>query len=348
VITVIVAGAMMESGASLSRLLPRIPMPLLLIGLVLSIYAIEFVTFSRFQINSALKDSWYADLHELPLGEVLKLRIMVITANLPLPPQPFLRVMLKAVIFTVILLGSYLQVRYRLRSRQTIVWLYCVTACATMMTANLLGLYPIARGTSLFLLPTLCVLLVLCCEAIHERAAQRLCDKRALQYALAAVWMVLLLTDAGPVLAAHLAPPAPIEDYDAAFNMLRAQTQPADLVFLHASVREAADLYLHIGGRLPAPVIYGNTGWPCCTRNWQHPSTESPGMVANDLLRQVPPRFAGRLWLFYTSRPEHYSGYSFDPREAMAQALAASGCRASSGAEFTGVVLRAFDCHPDG
>src|SRR5262249_40505592 len=160
-VTVIVAAALLNTGASLSLLLPRLRIPMLLVGLVLLIYGIEFVTFSRFQVSSALQDSWYADLHELPLAEVLKLRIMVIMANLPLPPQASIRVFLKAAIFVILVFGSYLQVRYGPRSRRTLVWLYCVAACSSMMIANLLRFYPIARGTSQFLLPTLCVLLVL-------------------------------------------------------------------------------------------------------------------------------------------------------------------------------------------
>jgi len=155
----------------------------------------------------------------------------------------------------------------------------------------------------------------------------------------------MLLSAAGPAVAARLAPIVPIEEYDAAFSELRTQVQANDLVFIHASGREGTDFYMRTRGGLLAPVIYGNIGWPCCAREWRHPSTESPSLVADDLVPRLPAHFTGRLWLLYTSRPEHYYGYSFDPREAMIQALADAGCLPSRVAEFRGVVVRAFNCH---
>ncbi len=108
----------------------------------------------------------------------------------------------------------------------------------------------------------------------------------------------------------------PEENMSGAVRFLRKNVGPSDLVLVHASLREGFLLYTAIQGWTARPVIYGDTGWPCCPRGKQAgPDVSTPEQVRHDLDTKVPRDFHGRIWLFYTDRPTHWDYVRvYDPK----------------------------------
>jgi len=101
-----------------------------------------------------------------------------------------------------------------------------------------------------------------------------------------------------------------------AVRYLHQKVSPSDVVLVHASLREGFLLYSAIEGWTAPPVIYGDTGWPCCPRDRPSgPDTATPDKVNRDLDDKVPRDFHGRIWLFYTDRPLHWDYlHAYDPK----------------------------------
>jgi len=99
----------------------------------------------------------------------------------------------------------------------------------------------------------------------------------------------------------------PEEDMSGAVRYLRKNVGPDDLVLVHPSLQEGFLLYTAMQGWSAKPVIYGDTGWPCCPRGRPAiPDISTPEQVRGDLDSKIPHDFQGRIWLFYTNRPFHW------------------------------------------
>jgi len=180
--------------------------------------------------------------------------------------------------------------------------LLLVTPCVLLFASELLGWYPASPRTQLFVRP--CFLLLLAMNA--EDLVTFLKWRRRPVYAvviLAAAVVILL----GVRKQFHEGRFQPEEDMSGAVLYLRMNVDPSDLVLVHPSLQEGFLLYTAMQGWTARPVIYGDTGWPCCPRG--RPAgmdISTPEKIRHDLDAKIPRDFHGRIWLFFTNRPLHW------------------------------------------
>src|SRR5581483_9649242 len=98
------------------------------------------------------------------------------------------------------------------------------------------------------------------------------------------------------------------EDFEGAVAFLEHRVQPNDLLLVHACCKEGLLLYSRLRGWRPEHVAFGDTGWPCCARGKNAgPRISNERAVFDDLDSKIPAGYSGRIWLFFTTRPTHWS-----------------------------------------
>lgn len=138
----------------------------------------------------------------------------------------------------------------------------------------------------------------------------------------------------------------PAEDMDGATSFLQAHVQRQDFLWIHASTGEAFKLYSRMKNWHDVPVHFGHTAWPCCARGViNDDSTSSEALVRVDFGGALPRNFSGRVWLLYTTRPEHWHGMADEPH-IMQTILSERGCTKapSIAPAFNGIAIVPFDC----
>jgi hypothetical protein len=122
-------------------------------------------------------------------------------------------------------------------------------------------------------------------------------------------------------------PNFPKEDVDGAVRFLERTVAPDDLFIVHPSVGESFRLYSSVHGWTSPPVTFGDTGWPCCPRGKiARPGASTRKAVIADLDRMIPPRYSGRVWLFYTIRPTHWDWVGLDESNVWRDYFSDRGC----------------------
>jgi hypothetical protein len=92
--------------------------------------------------------------------------------------------------------------------------------------------------------------------------------------------------------------------------------------------RRLLPLYATMLGWTRPPVIYGDTGWPCCPRDKiARPGISTRQAVVEDLDRMIPPGHSGRAWLLYTIRPTHWDWVGLDESNVWRDHLTDRGCK---------------------
>jgi hypothetical protein len=179
------------------------------------------------------------------------------------------------------------------------VGLTLLTPCVLLFASELLGWYPASPRTHMFVRPCFILLLLIVLEDLAKLTKWK--------------WDAIVLVAAAVVIFLgvrkqfHEGRFQAEEDMAGAVRYLHMNVTPSDLVLVHASLREGFLLYTAIQGWTAKPVIYGDTGWPCCPRAKPagvHIST--PEKIRRDLDSKIPQDFHGRIWLFYTNRPLHW------------------------------------------
>ena len=197
----------------------------------------------------------------------------------------------------------------------------CVLPCILLAIVGAFGWYPMSYRTRLFLFP--CFLLV-ALMGLEDLAIWTL-NRRA----NAAAWLALAVAVVFGIrteLRSHL--DRPKEDVDSAVSFLQRTVGPDDLLIVHPSVGESFRLYAAMHDWNSPPVIYGDTGWPCCPRGKiARPGMSTRQAVINDLDRMIPPGNSGRAWLLYTIRPTHWDWVGLDESNVWRDHLTDRGCR---------------------
>jgi hypothetical protein len=178
-----------------------------------------------------------------------------------------------------------------------------LTPCVLLFASELLGWYPASPRTQLFVRPCFLLLLAISAEDLITYTKWRRVPVDAVIILAAAIVMFL-----GVRKQFHEGRFQPEEDMSGAVRYLRKNVGPSDLVLVHPSIREGFLLYTAMQGWTARPVIYGDTGWPCCPRG--RPAgvdITTPEKIRRDLDAKVPRDFHGRIWLFYTNRPLHWA-----------------------------------------
>ncbi len=217
----------------------------------------------------------------------------------------------------------------------------CLLPCILLVAAELTGWYPASARTRLFLRPCLLLLAAVTFDGVLARWPR---VQSVLARALPVAAVALVLGGVYTQFRAHA--DDPFEDYAGAVDYLRAHVQPNDLLLVHASARQGFQLYAAIDG-WDAPAVYGETGWPCCRRTANAPPhSATPQAVYHDLAAKVPDGFRGRVWLVYSTRPEHWNYVGLDEATLWRSHLWARGCPPGPYIELPNLGISPMDCAP--
>ncbi|HTA44771.1 MAG TPA: glycosyltransferase family 39 protein [Bryobacteraceae bacterium] len=206
-----------------------------------------------------------------------------------------------------------------MRSR---VVLIALLPCLLLAVTTALHWYPNSPRTRLFVLPGFFLVAMI--------VAEKLIGKRRIVLVVAIGFVAVT---AWKQVRAHRNRPE--EDYAGAVQYLRDHAAPSDLIVVHASVKEGFKLYTHMDN-WDRPVIYGDTGYPCCRRTV---STNSP---VDELAGKIP---NGRIWLFYSTRASHWEYVGRDESQLWLTYLQSHGCAQGSITNVPNLAIAAMDCH---
>ena len=111
---------------------------------------------------------------------------------------------------------------------------------------------------------------------------------------------------------------------------------------------ETFRLYANMHQWTSAPVVYGDTGWPCCPRGKDaRPASSTQEAVTRDLRRMIPAGYSGLVWLLYTIRPTHWDWVGLDESRVWRSYLAAHGCQVSRpNRQYENVAITVAECTP--
>jgi Dolichyl-phosphate-mannose-protein mannosyltransferase len=256
--------------------------------------------------------------------------------------QPGIRI---ASVVVVLALGLALSLqRFRKGKRK---WLaiqaVCLVPILILIVSDRFVLYPFTERTALFALPCLVTSLVCSFQLVSLLLMKGRRDwiRPILDVAvLAGIALTLIASRAKSHRVMW-----PQEDVSNAVTFLKANVQPGDLLWVHSTLSQTVKLYLTMYRWDDAPVHFGNTAWPCCSRgilDTQYTSSEP--LVRADFGKAVE-HFSGRVWLTYTTRPEHWVGFAYEP-QIMRDILYEKGCKVAPEPPptFIHVAVLAFDC----
>lgn len=228
--------------------------------------------------------------------------------------------------------------------------LLCFLPILTLAAINLARVYPVSgRRLTLFIFPCVAIATSLLAQAVWERIV----DGSNID---SAGWLAAFLAGSCIVFVFLVGLHAdgwanfPEEDEDVAgvFQILKSGAAPDDLIYVHLSLAEPAKLYFKIERWYPQHVYFGNTGWPCCTRQIEkrfENLAEANSYVIQDVQSGGVASSAYRnVWLMFTARPDHWGDLGRDERQIIADYLRQQGCREELDQHFTNVELMEFGC----
>jgi hypothetical protein len=215
-----------------------------------------------------------------------------------------------------------------------------LTPCVLLFASELLGWYPASPRTQLFVRPCFLLLLAMNTEDLVTFLKWRRRNMDAAIILAAAVVMFL-----GVRKQFHEGRFQPEEDMSGAVRYLRKNVGPSDLVLVHPSLREGFLLYTAMQGWNAKPVIYGDTGWPCCPRG-RPPGVDvsTPEKIQRDLDAKIPRDFHGRIWLFYTDRPLHWAYVRVEDSKLWQNYFWSRNCRPELYIRFANLGLTPLKC----
>jgi hypothetical protein len=216
----------------------------------------------------------------------------------------------------------------------------CFLPCLLLGASLALGWYPASRRTLLFLLPCFSLLVMMVADDLTRRL-------RAPRRAMNITAWGLTLVIVSQAVSRPLIGPAdqPVEDFSGAVRFLGQHVAPKDIVLVHACCKEGFELYTSMYGWHGPPVVYGETGWPCCARGKDaRPGTSTEQKVFQDLDSKIPHGFSGRIWLVYTTRPTHWAYVGLDEAHLWIVHVWEKGCPAGPTFDFGNLTVLPMNC----
>jgi hypothetical protein len=216
----------------------------------------------------------------------------------------------------------------------------------TAVVLNTLGKYPLYANTlAIFLFPCLGVLVVHGAEFIYEIAIEpTFVSKRWAHSVPIAVGVTLVVVAA---ILQYTRPPAldgPTGDPAAAVRFLDDTAKPGDLVYVHASAEEQIKLYLQLLHSQALTAVFGNTGWPCCTRHHQFETGPvDDSYVMTDFENTVRARH-GRVLLVFADRQDHWHWLGRNERQIILRHLGDLACHDSGTFHAGSIVIDDVQC----
>jgi len=305
-----------------------------------------YIVFALPNSSPVLESFWFDSGRSI--GQKLAHASYANVGLLPIPdPIHRQQALVSLALAAVLGLGLWLGlVRYRHGRRKWLHWqIVCGVPILLAIVAHGAGIYPISGRTSLFLLPPFLILTALCLQLVAH-AGLRFGPRRALDRVLTvAVVSAVVLFTGNWVRQPVAALTAPVEDMASAIAFLRANVHEGDFLWVHASSVEGFKLYQTIEPWPVASAKFGRTGWPCCPRGAAAArGTGDAVEVRFDLERGLPATFTGRVWLLYTTRPEHWRFVGLDESKVMQAVFLERGCQQGTTPTFLNTGVSVFDC----
>ena len=216
--------------------------------------------------------------------------------------------------------------------------LICAAPCLLLAIASIGGWYPATQRMRLWVLPCFVLLCLMNAEDLLGRKFPRSWGAVALGFALffAAVNVRNQIRERRDL---------PEEDFSGAFQYLKGHVGPTDLLLVHAAAREGFRLYSAMDGWGGPPPIYGSTGWPCCARGKNAlPGRSTEASVVTDIDTMIPPGFSGKVWLFYSTRPSHWSYVGMNEGNLWRKHVWARGCPPGTYIPLKNLAISPMDC----
>jgi hypothetical protein len=221
----------------------------------------------------------------------------------------------------------------------------CVVPIFTLLILNLMHMYPLHS-----LMLTLCVLP---CVAIGlALAIEALCQEFVIPFVPVrfrmAIWSTLCVLGLVFIFLPSMMPLRWLEyqeeDAEGAIHYLKSHVAPGDLVYVHASASETSRLYLRMLQWQPALLIYGHTGYPCCTRKSQDYALPDELQYREDFDNAIRDSHPKRLWLVFTGRKDHWEYLHRDESQILTGRLPGLGCSSVFTLRLVNEVVYEFDC----
>jgi len=197
----------------------------------------------------------------------------------------------------------------------------------TLLALDRLLLYPFcANKQDIFIFPCLAVLGLCGAAKIVEFLTRNIRERVAIEavsiVACAAFTMAALRLDF------RKPPRFSSEDPASAVRLLQRTANPGDLVYVHASAEEQIKLYLRLFDVHDMTVVFGNTGWPCCTRHHQFETgAVDDSYVMRDLQNQVGEARSGRVFLVFADRIPQWAWLGRDERQMILRHVQDLSCQ---------------------
>jgi hypothetical protein len=118
------------------------------------------------------------------------------------------------------------------------------------------------------------------------------------------------------------------EDPAAAVRFLERTVNPGDLVYVHASAEEQIKLYVRLFDVHGMSVVFGNTGWPCCTRHHQFETGPvADSYVMDDFQNKTREARSERILLVFADRTRHWEWLGRDERQIILRHVQEMSCQ---------------------
>jgi hypothetical protein len=216
----------------------------------------------------------------------------------------------------------------------------CFLPCLLLGASRALGWYPASRRTLLFLLPCFFLLVMMVADDLARRLGM---PGRALNIAAFGLTLVVVSWAIAGQFIGPLGQPG--ENFADAVRFLQRRVAPGDIVLVHACCKEGFELYATMYGWQKPPVIYGETGWPCCARGKDaRPGASTRQAALQDLDSRIPRGFSGRIWLLYATRPTHWAYVGLDEGALWRGHVWDRGCPPGPYFDFGNLTVSPMNC----
>jgi 4-amino-4-deoxy-L-arabinose transferase-like glycosyltransferase len=216
----------------------------------------------------------------------------------------------------------------------------------TLGLLNLARLYPINfLRLTLFILPCIVIALMLGLEIIWRTLLAPISPRWIRDRRFSAASILALAILLAPMTIRNWADYEK-EDAQSAILYLKSHVPADGLVYVHASAGETSKLYLRMLGWEPRSLVYGHTGYPCCSRGHESdtlaPDDDRFKQDFDDVIRKAG---ASNLWLVFTGREEQWLYLHRNEGLILTERLKEVGCKSQRRVDFDNEVVYEYECN---
>jgi hypothetical protein len=214
----------------------------------------------------------------------------------------------------------------------------------TLLVLNRLFLYPFyAEKQDIFMFPCLAVLVLWGGTKIAELLIGDGRRRIAIETGSIVVCAAFTITASG--LDYRTPPGVNSEDPASAVRFLEHTVNSGDLVYVHASAEEQIKLYLRLFDVHGMNVVFGDTGWPCCTRHHQGESGPvDDSYVTGDFQNKTAASRPGRILLVFADRIAQWDWLGRNERQIILRHAPDLSCQLVATHPSGTIVIDDFRC----